>query len=654
MTGSGWGAPGPGRERAAGNGRPPQWRAPEGGSPGDGWGAGGGRWGSPGRDRPGGERVAGNGAPSRWPAPTPPGGVPPPSAGGALPGRIADHARPHAPAIGAAAVVDLLAVPLVLLVPVPLKIAVDSVIGTDPLPGPLAVLVPDSLVASDGGLLILAGALQILVVGALQLQRAASHVLHTRVGERLTLDMRARLLRHAQKLSLRYHDVRGSGESLFRIEYDAPALQHLLDGLLPFVASGVMLVAALVVTLSIDWQLAVVALVVGPVLVAVSRRRVRRIREQYHALKDVDAGAMKIVQEVMGSLRVVKAFGREGTEQERFLRQSRRGVDTRVRISVTEGSYGLVVNLVTGTGTAAVLLLGAWNVLGGRLTVGALLVVLNYLNQIFEPLKDLSETVGNLQGAMAGAQRSFQLLDEVPEVTERPGARPLGRARGEIAFQQVTFSYGGARPAVEGVTFAVGAGERLGVVGPTGAGKTTLATLLMRFVDPDRGRVLLDGVDLRDYRLADLRRQFALVLQESVLLSASVGENILYARPGARREEVVAAARAAEAHDFISGLPRGYDTVVGERGMLLSGGERQRIALARAFLKDAPVLVLDEPTSAVDRETEASILAALDRLLEGRTALLISHRPGPLERCDRVVNLRGGRVVEEPVGEAGR
>src|SRR5207249_2934702 len=269
--------------------------------------------------------------------------------------------------------------------------------------------------------------------------------------------------------------------------------------------------------------------------------------------------------------------------------------------------------------------------------------------QLYEPLKTLSRKAASIQSYLASAERAFALLDEQPEVHERPNARPLQRAVGAVAFRGVSFAYGPDRPVLRDVSFEIEPGTQLGIVGATGAGKTTLISLLTRFYDATAGQILLDGVDLRDYKLADLRRQFAVVLQETVLFAASVAENIAYAAPGASREQIVAAAHAANAHEFIVRLPRGYDTQVGERGAQLSGGQRQRIALARAFLKDSPVLILDEPTSAVDADTEAKILGAMRHLMRGRTVLLISHRPSTLERCQGLLVLENGRVVSDTI-----
>lgn len=305
----------------------------------------------------------------------------------------------------------------------------------------------------------------------------------------------------------------------------------------------------------------------------------------------------------------------------------------------------MLVNMTTAIGTAAVLFIGIRNVQAGVLSLGELLMVLAYLTQLYNPLRTISRQVANLQSSLASAERAFQLLDEVPDVTDRPGARPLKRAVGELRFRGVSFAYGENTPVLQDVSFCVYPGTRLGIEGRTGAGKSTLVSLAARFYDPGDGSILLDGVDLRDYKLADLRNQMAIVLQEPVLFSTSIAENIGYGRPGAGSSEIVEAAQAANVHEFIDGLPDGYDTAVGERGMRLSGGERQRIALARAFLKDAPILVLDEPTSSVDMTTEAGIMEAMERLMVGRTTLMIAHRMSTLDICDARIELEHGRII---------
>jgi ATP-binding cassette subfamily B protein len=455
-----------------------------------------------------------------------------------------------------------------------------------------------------------------------------------------------------QQLSLRYHDARGSSDAVYRIQQDANALQYIaIDGVLPFVTSAVTLVSMVVVMMRLDATLSLVALAVTPVVFLLARRYRLGLRRRSRDVRTLEAEALGVVYEVLTSLRVVKAFGQEARELDRFVTTSMRGVRERVKLAVTQGWLGLFLGLATAAGTALLLWVGARHVLSGLLTLGQLLLVMSYLVQLYDPLKTTARKVAGLQGHLASAERAFALLDQEPDVRESAAARPLVRARGDVVFDHVTFGYEPGRAVLHDVSFAIPAGTRVGIAGRTGVGKSTTLHLLSRLIDPSSGRILLDGVDVRDYRLPDLRGQFAIVLQDPVLFSTSIGENIAYARPGAAREDIVAAARAANAHDFIASLPEGYDTRVGERGMRLSGGERQRIALARAFLKDAPLLLLDEPTSAVDTRTEQGILEALERLMHGRTSFMVAHRLGTLRTCDLLIHFDGnGRARVTPHG----
>lgn len=584
---------------------------------------------------------------------TDPGAHPAGAASGGTLTRVARFVRPHAGAVALLVLLDLLATPLTLLSPLPIKLVIDSVLAGEPLPGWLDLALPAAVSTSTAGLLAFTVALQIGVVGGQQLQALGTYVWNTRVGERLTLDLRTRLFDHVQRLALSYHDRVGATHALYRIEWDAQSVQHVIDTLVPFATQGVMLIGILVVTAVVDWQLALVALVVVPAVFGLSRRHVARVRGDYRQVRELETSALSVVQEALGALRVVKAFGREDAEHQRFAERSRRGADAKVAISWREGSYGLWVGVVTGLGTAGVLLVGARNVLAGTTTVGDLVLITGYLASLYGPLREIAQRVGTLQDNLAGAERAFELLDEPAEVPEHPGARRLRRARGELAFDDVTFGYEPHQPVLREVNATIPPGARVGIVGPTGAGKTTLVSLCLRFVDPDRGAVRLDGIDLRQLRLADLRAQFAVVLQEPVLFSTSIAENLAYAKPHASQAELEAAARAAGAHEFILRLSEGYQTTVGERGMRLSGGERQRLSLARAFLKDAPILVLDEPTSAVDRDTEQHILEAVERLTEGRTTLMIAHRASTLAACDEFLEISDGRVRQLGPDEVG-
>lgn len=574
--------------------------------------------------------------------------------------RLLVEVRPFWRQVLAVFLLDLLATPLLLLSPVPIKIAVDSVLKDYPLPSFLTALLPPTLTSTDLRLLIVAATLQVVVVVLIQLQQLASYGLRTRTGEALTQAVREKLFAHAQRLSLLRHDAKGPTDSVYRIQYDAAAVQRVtVDGLLTTLAAVITLVTTIAVIAALDWRLALVGLLISPVLVVVTRGYRVRVRPRYHDVKHIESDAMRIVQESLAALRVVKAFGQEDSERERFSRRSGAGMNARVGLAWSEGWFGLVINLVTAIGTAAVLFIGVRSVQSGALTLGELLMVITYLSQLFGPLKTISRKAASMQSSLASAERVFEFLDEAPDVTQRPDARPLVRAQGLVDFDRVSLGYDGGPLVLRDVSLRVEPGTHLGICGMTGAGKTTLVSLLSRFYDPGTGRVLLDGTDLRDYRLADLRRQVAVALQDPVLFSSSIAENIRFARPDASLSEVAAAAEQADAHDFIKQLPDGYDTRVGERGMRLSGGERQRISLARAFLKGARILVLDEPTSSVDVRTEARIVAAMQRLMAGRTCFVIAHRPETLSHCHRRVELAHGRLVHIdtdetiPVGRVG-
>lgn len=560
--------------------------------------------------------------------------------------RLLRQARPYWLHILGILLLSLLSAPLALLAPLPLKIAVDSVLGSHPLPGFLEVLVPEAAGRSPGLILAVAVGLLILVALLTQLQSLASLVLSTYTGEKLVLAFRAQLFRHVQRFSLLYHDSRGTSDSLYRIQYDAPAIRWVtVEGTIPIVTAVATLLAMLYVTARIEPQLALVALAVTPFLYLATRFSGRRLRSQWGEVMEVESDALSVVQEVLGAVRVVKAFGQEEREQARYVHHAGQGVGGNIRLAATQGSFRLTLGLTTAVGTGAVLFLGIGHVRSGSLTLGELLLVMGYLAQLYMPLETISQKIADVQFSLASAERTFTLLDETPDVVEQPHALPLARAAGALAFREVGFSYAGERPVLQDVSFEVEPGMRVGIVGQTGSGKTTLVSLVTRFYDPTAGQVLLDGVDLREYRLADLRNQFTVVLQEPVLFSTSIAENISYARPDASEEEIVAAATAANAHDFILALPQGYDTPAGERGMSLSGGERQRISLARAFLKDAPILILDEPTSALDVHTEAAVMEAMERLMAGRTTFIIAHRLRTLKQCDRLLVLENGRLV---------
>ena len=560
--------------------------------------------------------------------------------------RLLLEARPFWRHIAGLFALSLLSAPLMLLNPLPLKIAVDSVLGSHALPPWFTWLVPTNAPRSDWKVMALVAGMVIAIALTKQLLDLFFAILRSYTGEKLVLSFRAKLFRHSQSLSLSYHDTAGTSDSTYRIQYDAPAIQWItMDSFIPLVSSALTLVAMLIVMLRIDWTLALVALTAAPVLFIVSNIYSRRLKVRWREAKDLESSTLSVVQEVLSSVRVVKSFAQEDREQERYVEHARKNLREQIKLAVTGGSFGLIVGLAMAVGTATVLYLGARHVQSGQITLGSLILVMSYLALLYAPLQTVSKSAASLQGSLVSAARAFELLDAAPDVIEKPNAHSLVRARGDIAFENVSFAYNAERKALQEITFDVPAGSRVGVAGTTGAGKSTLVSLLLRLYDPTGGRILLDGVDVRDFKVRDLRNQFAIVLQEPVLFSCSIAENIAYAKPEATETEIITAAQAANAHDFISRLPQGYKTEVGERGVQLSGGERQRISLARAFLKDAAILILDEPTSSVDVKTEAAILEAMERLMSGRTAFMIAHRLSTLDICDVRMQLEHGRLV---------
>lgn len=556
------------------------------------------------------------------------------------------QARPYWPHIAGIFLVGLLSAPLTLLTPLPLKLAVDNVLGSDSLPAFLTRIFPASFLQPDRNLLLFTAILIVLIALVGQIQSLADSLLRTYTGEKLTLNFRARLFHHSQRLSLSYHDSRGTSDTAYRIQYDTESLRYVaIDGITPFITAGVTLLSMLYVTFRLDRQLSLVAIAVSPVLFMAARFYRKQLRQKSRDVKKLESASFSVVHEVLAALRVVKAFGQENREQERFLSRSNQTLDAQVHLTVDEEVLGLVLGLTTAIGTATVLYLGVLHVQRNLLTLGDLLLVMGYLAQLYGPLRTISKKVTSLQSHLASAERAFALLDKPLDVPDNPKANSIQRARGAVEFCDVSFRYADDDLVLKDISFSVAPGTRVGIAGMTGAGKSTLMNLLTRFYDPVSGHILLDGIDLRDYKLADLREQFAIVLQETILFSSSVAENIAYARPSATKSEIIQAAQAANAHDFIICLPEGYDTQVGERGMRLSGGERQRIALARAFLKDAPVLILDEPTSSIDMKTESGIMEAMERLMHGRTTFMIAHRLNTLENCNLLLTLKDGELA---------
>lgn len=558
---------------------------------------------------------------------------------------LLNQSRRYWGGLGCILLLELSGIPLQLLTPLPLTIVVDSAIDGKPMPALLRQLVP--LTLSGGTNLSLAVAVTLVVLIALvtRVQGFATWLLQTYVGEKLVLQNRSMLLAHVQRLSSSFHDKHGTAQSSYRILFDAKELPWLImAGLFPLIISLLSLASMLVVTARLSLHLAVAAMSITPLILLVVRHYRPRLRHQWKEVKTEETTLMSNLQEMLGAFRVIQAFGREATEQKKFHKQSMRTLAAKIRVARNESVFSVLLGLIVAFGTSLVLYIGAKDVVRGTLTTGQLLLVMSYIASLLGPLQSLGEQVGSLQGQISSAHRVIELLDEPPSVVESAHALPLRRTKGEVSFDRVSFAYEDGSEVLTNLSFHVPPGSRVGIAGHTGAGKTTLINLIMRFYDPTEGSIRLDGHDLRDYRIEDLRRQFSVVLQDSVLFSASIRENIAYGRPDASDGEIIQAAIAANADEFIQRMEEGYDTLVGERGMNLSGGQRQRIGLARAFLRDAPLLILDEPTSALDIHTESMILEALDRLSRDRTSFIIAHRPTTLKSCDFILVLDHGQL----------
>jgi ABC-type multidrug transport system fused ATPase/permease subunit len=532
---------------------------------------------------------------------------------------------------------------LSLLAPWPLALIVDSVLGSKPLPH----LVPHVFGTWDRTALLIA-----LVIGGLLftvLENAITvlnEYVTTRLDQWMVLDLRSDLFRHVHRLSPSFYEGAQTGTLMYQINGLASSVGAVIVALPPVLQSIATLSGMFYVAYRIDPNLALVSLSVVPVIYASLGYYARRVEPRLVNARRLEGQSLSIVHEGISMLKVIVTFGREAYAYRRFREQGETAVRARVGVTVRQTLFSLVVNTTTAAGSTLVIGLGAWHVLKGELTVGELLVLLGYIAAIYKPLEQLSGTVSSLQEQFVGLRSVFRLLDVEPGVTDPAHPVDVGRVSGRVAFENVSFAYPSRKGTLADVSFSVEPGSRVAIVGPTGAGKTTLVWLLSRFYDPDAGRVLLDGVDLRSLRLGDLRARMSIVMQEPLLFTGTIEENIRYGRLEAGREEIVAAAQGANAHDFISRLPSGYGTVLGERGARLSGGERQRIAIARAFLRDAPILILDEPTSSIDSRTESIILDALDRLSDGRTTFTIAHRLSTISGADRILVMDEGRLVE--------
>ena len=532
-----------------------------------------------------------------------------------------------------------------LAVPWPLKVLIDNVLNHQPLEGWTRVIF--GRFGTGGSLLTAAVVAGFLMAFVDKGMNVLTNYVNTRLEQRMILDFRSDLFQHVQKLSMAFHDRRRTGAFMSRINMSSSSLGHVTLIVPTLAQSGLTLVGMFWIAYRMDPVLALLSLTVMPFLYYSVSYYIRNVGTRVREVRNLEGQSLSIVHESVAMLRIIVAFGREKHEHAKFRAQGETAVAARVKLTTQQTLFTLAVHSTTAAGTALVLGFGAKHVLEGTLSVGELLVVMAYIAAVYQPLEAISNTLGSLQEQLTHLKMATELLDEEPGIIEKPDAVTIERARGQVVFENVTFAYDKRHQTLKNISFEASAGQVLAVVGPTGAGKSTLISLIPRFYDPLEGRVLLDGIDIRDLALESLRRQISIVLQEPLLFSASIGENIRYGRLDATDAEVEEAAKAANAHEFIMRLPDKYDTVLGERGSRVSVGERQRITIARAFLKDAPILILDEPTSSIDSRTESVILDALDRLMVGRTTIMIAHRLSTVRHADWTIVLNQGEIAEQ-------
>ena len=554
--------------------------------------------------------------------------------------RVLKYYRPFLPQTLLGLVLSLVGIGLNLLKPWPFKIIVDNFLRAG------------SAIRADWRTWV---ALLCLALVAIQLlwgiMNWITSYLFVKIGLQALLKLRTDIYSHLQRLSLKYHDARRSTDSSFRVAYDSQSIQTIYNkGFTNIFGSIVTLIGTFIIMVQLDWQLTLLSLAIVPLIVGAIYIFAHRIRRESTSIQEQESAALTQAQEGLASIRMVHAFGREEFEISQFHQQARQSLQANLRLTLTNVNSALVISTLMVIGTAAMYYVGTLHVVAGTLTLGSLLVFSAYLLMLYQPLESLTYTTWAMEGATAGAKRCFEVLDRQDDVIDSPDAVAISSAQGAIAFRSVSFGYAQERHVLRDLDLRIDPNQIVGLVGGTGTGKSTLLSLVPRFYDPSTGSITLDGHNLREITKKTLRAQIAIVLQDTLLFSTTVRENIAYGRPKATEEEIVDAARRAQADEFIRQLPNGYASLVGERGGHLSVGQRQRIGIARAFLKNAPVLLLDEPTSALDPTTESAIMDTIKELMRGRTTLIATHRLATIHSLDQIIVLKQGRIVEQGRG----
>ena len=539
-----------------------------------------------------------------------------------------------------------------LLEPWPLKFVFDNVSRSSPTHGWLNHWI-QSTVGQDKIAILKFAAFAVIGIALLDaVCFYAEKYLTTSVGQWVMHDLRLMLYSHIQHLSLDYHNQKQTGELISRLTSDIDAIQtFIVSSLLGFLVDGMTLTGMAAVMFYLNWRFTLIALSVAPVLFAVTYSYTRRSKNASREVRKKESQIVSRLQEVLSSIGVVKALGREDYEQRRLEEESTESVQIALRARSLKARLSPLVGLIVAVGTALVLWFGGRMALAGSLSVGSLIVFIWYLGKMYKPMQDFAKMTDTYSKAAVGYERILEVFAAEPEVRDLPSARPAPRLRGDIEFDHVNFSYVSGQAVLRDISFKIAPGQMTALVGPTGAGKSTIASLVGRFYDPDSGAVKIDGRDVREYLQKSLRQQMSFVLQESILFRASIWQNIAYGKPQATRAEIYRAAELANAHEFIGKLPDDYDTVIGERGATLSGGQRQRIAIARAIIRDTPILIMDEPSSGLDAASEKLVFEALGRLMEGRTTIVIAHRLSTVRRASTILFIKNGRIMESGTHE---